>query len=243
MANHNNGDDNYMAYHKIDGISESEQMYLITATRLEEEGASSPFPLSTLANELGVQPVSVHQMARKLEENGLAKYIPYKGLELTSQGRTIAVRILRNRRLWEVFLVEHLKLPFDESHAFSCLVEHITTPEIAERLSRLLGDPLVNPQGKLIPSTKDTENSQTCIPLSQLSALQKFQIIRIEAGDTERLFLRDEGLYPGTVACIHSIGGRGAILLEGKTGGIYIAPELAQKIYVQLLDTDTSSEK
>jgi DtxR family transcriptional regulator, Mn-dependent transcriptional regulator len=226
-----------MAYHKLESIvTESEQMYLITVVRLEEEGATSPIPLSALAGELGVQPVSVHQMARKLEEGGLAAYIPYKGIELTQAGRRVAAQILRNRRLWEVFIVEHLNLPFAEAHAFSCMVEHITSPKIAGRLSQFLGDPTVSPQGKLIPPVENPEQPLSFVPLSHLSASQRFQVARIEATDTDRLFLKEEGLYPGAPACVRSVGSRGAVLLETVSGSLYISQKLAATILVQLVD-------
>ncbi|RMF39870.1 MAG: MarR family transcriptional regulator, partial [Anaerolineae bacterium] len=65
-------------------FSESEQMYLVTLAQLET--ASQPVPLSALAQALGVQPVSVNQMVRKLAEAGLVTYEPYHGVSLSPQG-------------------------------------------------------------------------------------------------------------------------------------------------------------
>lgn len=232
-----------MAYHITEGLSDSVQMYLITCVIFEEQGGASPIPLSTLAHELGVQPVSAHQMVRKLDDEGLVKYTPYKGVELTPAGQRLAAQVLRNRRLWEVLLVEQLGLPFEKAHSFACMVEHITTPEIAEHLSQFLGNPLVNPNGKSIPSLEDPEYSPVCIPLSRVSTPQKFQVIRIEAGETDLLFLRGEGIYPGVVVGIRSIGSRGDFLLESNTGGVYLSRDLANKIFVQTLETNFLPEQ
>jgi DtxR family transcriptional regulator, Mn-dependent transcriptional regulator len=222
-----------MAYHIHEGVSESIQMYLITCVIFEEQGADGPIPLSTLAHALGVQPVSAHQMVRKLDDEGLVKYTPYKGVELTVEGERLAAKILRNRRLWEVFLVEQLGLPFERAHEFSCLVEHITTPEIAERLSEFLGNPLINPQGMSIPNIEVQDTTPFSIPLSQVSSISKFQVVRIEASDVNIQFLRNEGIYPGAIASIHSIGYRGDLLLESDLGEVYISRNLADMIYVQ----------
>jgi DtxR family transcriptional regulator, Mn-dependent transcriptional regulator len=239
MADHKNILGKSMAYHKKEGASESEQMYLVTGVILEEEGATSPIPLSALAHELGVQPVSAHQMVRKLDEDGLASYIPYKGMELTTTGKRLAAQVLRNRRLWEVFLVERLNLPFEEAHSFACMMEHITSPEIAVRLAKFLGAPLVNPQGKLIPSVDNEGDSLTCFPLSQLAIPQEFQVVRVEASETERLFLKNEGIYPGAVRRVSSVGSQGTYLLEGSSGGVYISAELADAIIVRKLEINS----
>nr|NIW41516.1 metal-dependent transcriptional regulator [candidate division Zixibacteria bacterium] len=71
--------------------------------------------MSELASALSVQPVSVNQMIRKMDEEGLVNYHPYKGVEFKPEGRQLVLRILRYRRLWEVFLVTHLKMPLDEA--------------------------------------------------------------------------------------------------------------------------------
>ena len=88
-------------------MSESEEMYLVSISRANEK-MDGPVPLTRLASELDVQPVSVNQMVKKLEEAGKVIYVPYKGGSLSAKGKKQALHILRHRRLWEVFLVEKL---------------------------------------------------------------------------------------------------------------------------------------
>jgi DtxR family transcriptional regulator, Mn-dependent transcriptional regulator len=225
----------FMAYHMIEKTSESEQMYLVTTSRLEEKGVPMPVPLSVLAGELSVQPVSVHQMARKLEEEGLVDYIPYKGLSLTVEGKRIATRIIRSRRLWEVFLVECLKLPFEDAEEFACSIEHATSPEIAERLSQYLGDPQISPRGKLIPPSEDDFQPMSWIPLTQLSAGQSFKVMQLDTSPVERQFLTSEGLHPGSNGSIRSIGGQGAVLLEIEGHSLHLSRDMASSVRVQPL--------
>ncbi len=103
-----------------DDISESEEMYLIAIARLAEQGVQEPIPISLLAKELSIQPVSANQMVHKLADAGLLDYLPYKGVRLTASGWKVARHVLRHRRLWEVFLVEHLEIALDEADALAC---------------------------------------------------------------------------------------------------------------------------
>ena len=47
-------------------MTESEEMYLVTAALLKERGLEEPLPVSQLAEALSIQPVSAHQMIRRL---------------------------------------------------------------------------------------------------------------------------------------------------------------------------------
>ena len=104
-------------------MSESEQMYLITTAMLIEDGMEQPVPLPALAQARSIMPASVNQMVRKLADEGLVTYIPYKGIVLTPAGTNIATRILRYRRLWEVFLVKKLKLALAPADQLACRLE------------------------------------------------------------------------------------------------------------------------
>ena len=126
-------------------------MYLVAIAKLNERGYKSPVALAKVANELEILPVSANQMIRKLEKYGLVTYTPYKGVELTVAGSQIASQILRQRRLWEVFLVEHLRCTINEADEITCRLEHIFPEAEAERLAEFLEYPRVAPSGNLIP--------------------------------------------------------------------------------------------
>ena len=105
-------------------ISESAQMYLVKIKRLEEE--MNPVPLSFLAESLSISPVSVNEMCRKMQEQDLIDYQPYKGASLTPAGDKEALQVLRRHRLWEVFLVDHLRFSFEQAHELADALEHVT---------------------------------------------------------------------------------------------------------------------
>jgi DtxR family Mn-dependent transcriptional regulator len=135
----------------IHDTTEAEEMYLITVARAIEDGVGPPVPVSTIAAELDVSVVSANQMIRKLETGGFVDYLPYKGVALTDDGRTTANSVLRNRRLWGVFLTDHLGLSPARADEVACEMEHVTPEEVAARLSLFLGDPSTGPGGKPIP--------------------------------------------------------------------------------------------
>jgi len=119
--------------------SPSEEMYLITVARAEEEGRPGPLPLAALAQSLSISPISANQMVWRLAERGLLEYHPYHGVLLTGAGRDTARRVLRGRFLWTGFLEEHLGLGEEEADALACEFEHLTPARVADRLEAFLG--------------------------------------------------------------------------------------------------------
>ena len=180
-----------------DPLSESEEMYLATIARLQEGGDLEPVPLTRLAGELSVLPVSANQMVRKLEENGLVSYAPYKGVSLSDAGLNVALRILRHRRLWEVFLVEHLQFQPDEAQSLACRLEHTLPAEAAERLAAFLGHPVVNPSGQAIPEAQNSVELTVGKPLNQLPLNQPLRVAHIAVEPVTRAFLETHGLHIG----------------------------------------------
>ncbi|MCG8404903.1 MAG: metal ABC transporter permease [Phycisphaerales bacterium] len=57
---------------------------------------------------------------------------------LTRSGRTEAVRILRNHRLWEMYLIKHAAIAPSHVDRDADQIEHILSPEIVDELERAL---------------------------------------------------------------------------------------------------------
>jgi DtxR family Mn-dependent transcriptional regulator len=213
-------------------ISESEQMYLITIARSKEAGGREPLPLSHIAQTLSLQPVSVNQMVRKLEDEGLVLYYPYKGVELTPKGQSIANRILRNRRLWQLFLVDKLHVSLEEADSVACDLEHVTPDDIALRLSGFLDDPRVGPGGQPIPRLDGDQIKPSGLPLSQVEVGMRAQIIDIRAHPGITRFLSGDGLRPGIEITLSAVGAQGTRLLTAEQGYIEITADIAESIQV-----------
>lgn len=212
--------------------SESVEMYLVTIALLGEEGLSGPVPLSRLAEELTVQSVSANQMIRKMDDEGLVSYLPYKGVELTEKGRDSANHILRHRRLWEVFFVERLGLSPGEAQDLACRMEHDTTLKVSERLAHYLDDPTVSPSGKAIPSGEGDQFPERSWRLSDLKVGQEGEILAFQGDEITTNFLRNEGLEPGVRVVVEAVSSRGAVLVSVGQKRVSITKEVVEKIKV-----------
>ncbi len=206
-------------------------MYLITVARAAEEGAAGPVPVGTVAAALGVSVASANEMVRKLAGRGLVEYVPYKGVDLTETGSSIAGSVLRTRRLWATFLVKHLGFSALEADALACHFEHVTPPDAVARLAAYLGDPPAGPLGKPIPPGAGTPPRRTTEPLGDVPVGGSVEIVSVDAAGSAREFLAAESLTPGTVITVHATGASG-VLLETAGHWVHLAPDIAAAVEV-----------
>ena len=195
-------------------LSENEEMYLITVRRICESCDDSVVPISELAEGLSVLPVSVNQMVKKLANSGFLVYTPYKGVELTARGKAITNRILRHRRLWEVFLVKHLEMQLDAADSLACRLEHLTSEDVADRLSKFLDNPVVCFHGSPIYPAENQVEGKLGFALSEAEVGKPFQVQRVVGDEHTRTFLAEQGLYPGSSGSVIAINSSGSTLLE-----------------------------
>jgi len=91
-------------------------------------------------------------MVKRLSEAGLIEHVPYRGVQLTSQGRRAALRMIRRHRLLEVYLTERLGYDWDGVHDEADRLEHAVSDELIERMAAALGQPRYDPHGEPIPT-------------------------------------------------------------------------------------------
>lgn len=220
-----------MADTTLTALSESMQMYLVTIARLREDG--QPVPLSLLAETLSISPVSVNEMCRKLQDQGLVIYRPYKGALLTDEGEERACSILRRHRLWEVFLVDRLGFHYDEAHDIACQLEHATPNQLADRLDLFLNYPPVNPQGDSIPRCNGQAPDLPTIPLAALPAGQRGRVAHCDLEGAPFSFLAEQGIRPGAWVEAVAAGGD-SILVQVRGEHVSLTRHLAEAIQVQV---------
>ena len=130
--------------------SQSVENYLKAIFTVGDYG-KEPVTTNALAAYLETKAGSVTDMLKKLAEKQLVNYQKYKGVQLTPKGREVAVTTIRKHRLWEVFLVEHLKFGWDEVHEVAEELEHISSIKLIDNLDQFLGNPKKDPHGDPIP--------------------------------------------------------------------------------------------
>jgi len=212
-------------------LSESVQMYLVTIARLRVNGR--PVPLSQLAQALSISPVSVNEMCRKLQDQELVIYRPYKGASLTPEGERRAYRVLRRHRLWEVFLVGKLGFNRTQAHEAACQLEHSTSYPVADRLDAFLGYPSVNPEGEPIPRANGVLPARPLLPLAALSAGQRGHVIRCDVSEAVRAFLDEQGVRPGASLTVVATAEDSLLMQMGETH-VSLARALAEAVQVEM---------
>lgn len=154
--------------------SSSKENHLKAIFHLQE--ANGNVTTNELAAALQTRPASVTDMLKKLKEQKLLNYQKYKGFKLSTEGRKVALQIIRKHRLWEYFLVEKLQFGWDEVHEIAEELEHISSRKLIDRLDAYLdfpktdphGDPIPDSTGKLTP-VKQVELA--LLPLNHLAAV------------------------------------------------------------------------
>jgi len=148
------------------GNSFTEENYLKAIYKLSE--GNELVTTTDIATMLNIRSATVTDMLKKLAVKKLIRYERYKGLHLTEKGRAIGVKIIRKHRLWELFLVKHLKFRWDEVHEIAEQLEHIQSDELINRLDEILGYPKSDPHGDPIPDKNGVFGKTRAVPLSDV---------------------------------------------------------------------------
>ena len=165
--------------------SENVEDYLKSIYKLQEGGGR--VSTSSLSERLGISAPSVTEMIKKLADGGILTYAPYKGVELTAEGRKRALKILRRHRLWELFLVEVLKYPWHEIHDEADRLEHFTSEKLERRLDEALGFPRTDPHGDVIPRTDGSIEPVEYRSLSEVESGETVTVARVNDASSQVL--------------------------------------------------------
>lgn len=177
-------------------LTRSVEDYLKAIYRLTPEGRAAG--TSEIANLLELAPASVSGMVKRLSEHGLLEHVPYKGVQLTEEGRRAALRTIRRHRLIEAYLVAFLGYTWDTVHDEAERLEHAVSDQLVERMASVLGHPSVDPHGDPIPDVDGAIHEPASTPLSELPEGILVELRRVDESDPERLrYIASIGLHPG----------------------------------------------
>jgi DtxR family Mn-dependent transcriptional regulator len=142
---------------------------------------------TALAERLGVTPASVSSMVKKLAERGLASHTPYHGVRLTAAGERLALSVMRQHRLLELYLVEHLGMPPDRVHEEAEALEHVLSADLSDRIAAKLNNPTHDPHGDPIPNADLVIDEGTTTSLADMQPGDRGRFVRISDADPEML--------------------------------------------------------
>jgi DtxR family transcriptional regulator, Mn-dependent transcriptional regulator len=175
--------------------------YLKVIYDLERDGTAAA--TSEIAHRLDIAPASVTGMIRRLADQRLLEYEPYRGVRLTEVGQRVALRTIRRHRVIETFLVRVLDYPWDEVHEEAERLEHAASDALIDRMVAALDEPTVDPHGAPIPTRDGTVHEPRYRSLADLSPGERARVVRVHDDDPARLrYLGELGLVPGTVIAV-----------------------------------------
>jgi DtxR family Mn-dependent transcriptional regulator len=176
-------------------------------------------------------------MIKRLAEREMVVHTPYKGVELTDLGLRRALNVVRRHRLWERFLVDHLEIAWEQVHDMACRLEHATSDDLSESLSRFLAHPAFCPHGNPIPSADGLLNIPPAIPLTEVGMGATGSVIRIHREETPLLnYLAERGIVTGTgfrLLDISPYNGPLVVQIEDRVE-VMLGREIAARVFVRL---------
>ncbi|WP_103070748.1 metal-dependent transcriptional regulator [Aquimarina sediminis] len=171
----------------LNNLTKSEEDYLKALFQLLIDDNSSKVGNNQLADYLKVSPASTNNMIKKLKAKKYVVSEKYGKLDLTEEGRVIAVRLIRKHRLWETFLCNYLNFTWDEVHEVAEQLEHIKSRKLIDELDRYMDFPKKDPHGEVIPSADGEYYVVPKITLSSLSEGDVCQLVAVDDGSVNFL--------------------------------------------------------
>ena len=179
--------------------TEAVEDYAKAIYALQRRAGGQPVSTNDLAARLGVTPASASSMAKKLGEAGLAEHVPYRGVRLTSEGERVALEVMRHHRLLELYLAEHLDVPWDRVHEEAEALEHVISEDLEARIAAKLGNPTHDPHGDPIPSEDLQIDEGDTEALEALPVGARGRFVRVSDEDPEMLrYLEARGIEIGS---------------------------------------------
>ena len=187
--------------------------------------------LQSIAGHLSINGDDTTRLVQKLQSMGLVES-RQDAIQLTTEGRSYALRIIRTHRLWERYLADETSVKETDWHLEAEEKEHNISVEEAEILAAQMGNPVFDPHGDPIP-TKDGEvPERKGMPLTMLRNGEFGRIIHIE-DEPHAIYIQliALGLYPGMQVRIINIE-KNRIRFEVNGDENVLAPLFAANVHV-----------
>ena len=172
--------------------------YLKAIHQIADANDGAAVSTQALADRLHVSTASVTGMMKRLDGLRLVAHEPYHGVRLTPRGEAIALEVLRHHRLLELYLAEHLGVPWDRVHEEAEALEHVISEDLEARIAAKLGEPTHDPHGDPIPSVDLQIDEGDARALESLEAGATGRFVRVSDSDPEMLrYLDSRGVRLG----------------------------------------------
>jgi len=175
-------------------VHRAEEDYIKNIYKLTVEKQRKMVKNNELAEVLGFTDQTVNEMIKKLASKKLISFIPYKGVSLTKKGLAESIRLVRNHRLWEVFLVNHLNYEWADVHEEAEKLEHASSVLLIENLFKYLDEPAYCVHGNAIPQLDGRVSKTFNLSLSECHINDTFILKRVMDQPKLLKFLDDKNI-------------------------------------------------
>ena len=225
-------------------LIDTTEMYLRTILDLEEENI---VPLrARISERLGHSGPTVSQTVARMERDGLVVVSGDRHLELTPDGRSKAVHVMRKHRLAERLLSDVIGLEWEFVHDEACRWEHVMSEQVERRLIEILGGPRESPYGNPIPGLEELglppadafmEGVVNLVDAVEASDEPVHGVLRRLGEpvqfDPELLSqMKQAGVMPGAHATFSRAGGYVLVVVDGIEGGLELPTEVASHLFI-----------
>ncbi len=227
-------------------LIDTTEMYLRTILELEEEGIVAL--RARISERLSHSGPTVSQTVARMERDGLVVVTDDRHLELTPEGRTKAVQVMRKHRLAERLLADVIGLEWEYVHDEACRWEHVMSEQVERKLIEMLGHPTESPYGNPIPGLDELGMRAVAYPVSATSVTELLND-RLNAADPLRARIRRlaepaqvdpevlrelgaAGVKPGAIATFTPVDGRIHVSVDGFEGILDLPIETASHVFV-----------
>ncbi|MEU9076575.1 metal-dependent transcriptional regulator [Kitasatospora sp. NPDC004745] len=227
----------------MSGLIDTTEMYLRTILELEEEGI---VPMrARIAERLEQSGPTVSQTVGRMERDGLLQVAGDRHLELTEDGRRLAVRVMRKHRIAECLLVDVIGLEWEQVHEEACRWEHVMSETVERKVLAMLGHPTQSPYGNPIPGLDELGDAKAegegfdaaLVPLDTVRPGDEGASVVVRRigepiqtdGELMRT-LRRAGVRPGSTVQVSA--GVGGVLVGTGEHAAEIGKDIAQHVFV-----------
>jgi DtxR family transcriptional regulator, Mn-dependent transcriptional regulator len=228
----------------VSDLIDTTEMYLRTIFELEEEGI---VPLrARIAERLGHSGPTVSQTVARMERAGLLVVSGDRHLELTSDGRSKATRVMRKHRLAERLLIDVIGLEWEYVHDEACRWEHVMSERVERKLLEILDHPTQSPYGNPIPGLEELGEVRASEDfrggglrsLTDVTTATAIRVVVRRIGEPAQAFpevlesLRDAGLRPGSEVTVRRVGGD--VVVDSGGAQVEVPSGVGEHVYVEV---------
>jgi len=237
----------------VNDLIDTTEMYLRTIYELEEEGVVPR--RARIAERLGQSGPTVSQTVARMERGGLVIVAGDRHLELTDEGRSRAIAVMRKHRLAERLLIDVIGLEWELVHAEACRWEHVMSDAVERKLVQLLDNPTTSPYGNPIPGLDElarlpevASRTVSAPPVLEVGLQRLDEVARRGGGwvevrriaehvqvDTDLMGeLKDAGIVPGHNVHVQAVMRfDDAVLVSSEGYDSSVAPLIAHAVLVR----------